>query len=57
MLTILLIGVAILVVLGLALLSVEDAEGVVQGFGLIALLFATILGALALVEFSRRRRG
>ncbi len=57
MLTILLAGVAILVLVGGVLLSVEDAEGVVQAFGLMALLFAAIVGAMAGVEFGRRRRG
>jgi len=46
----------IFVSLGIVLLSSKDFEGIVQGFGLLALLFGVLLAVMALVEFYRERK-
>jgi hypothetical protein len=47
---------ASLVIAGVALMRINDAEGVVEGFGVMLLVFAAIAGAVALAEWIRRRR-
>lgn len=44
------------VAVGIALLTSKDFEGIVQGFGLVALLFGVLAAVIAFVEFRRTRK-
>jgi hypothetical protein len=53
----LIITFSLLVISGVALVSVNDTEDVLQGIGFLLLVLATIPALIALVTTIRRRRG